>query len=414
MNYEVQQILEKRGLKSKESLIYKKISSLPMPSMKEEIILGIAEKVRATKTEINEAEEKYDALATILKKAPRENVIHHVRFQISPQGSQAFRVAIKEPLGNKQCDLDAIITYFDLDRRQITLSPFLLVQSTYKAISPHLRQYGLRAELKDRCVSINYKNITTDILPAIPFDSLNSQNKKILIPERRHPDGYQLVSSDPIGLLSRFNARANLEVRHLEGIRMDDGSVAIDDFPEHLEYLGVMRYIIILIKRARDQFFLPDVKLGRKAVKSILLTTFLSEKYSGEKELLSTLFHLVNKLNQWSHLDLSFIQLPNPVNIDEDFAQYLRDNPLKLKKIRLFTSFLEKKIRELLTYNSIDLYVESLIDLFGHDMVISEVRKIEDRHKKHQFQGKHTINTVGILGTNESMAVSKTHFYGDI
>ena len=384
-------------------------------SMKEEIVFGVAERARASKTETSEAEEKYSSIETMLRKAPKDNIIHRLDVLITPQGSHPFQVPIKCPeIQNSSIDLDAVILYTNLTRQQIEASPFALVAATHSAMKPHLEQYNLRAVLKDRCITVFYKNISVDLLPAIPFNPSDPYNNRILIPEKVSGHTYRLVSSDPFTLLERFKQRAELEFQEsFVKMALDEGTISSDDFPERLEYLGVMRYVIVLIKRARDNFF-PDVMLGRKFVKSILLTTFLSENYHGQKELLLALDSLSSKLYLWAESSSSeTIRLPNPVDPTEDFAKYLREDPEKLNMFKAFAYHLRSKVQELISNQSITSYEQSLIDLFGKDIVKSEVEKVQASHSKLQASDGHRINSLGHLGVAGAFAVPKTRFYGD-
>ena len=76
--------------------------------------------------------------------------IHQLRLRIAPQGSHAFRVPIKCSEENKRshADLDAVVLYENLREKQLMGSPYSLVDATYSAMVPHLKQHNLSVELK--------------------------------------------------------------------------------------------------------------------------------------------------------------------------------------------------------------------------------------------------------------------------
>ena len=108
-------------------------------------------------------------------------------------------------------------------------------------------------------------------MPAIPYNPDDLSDRRILIPEKISGYEYRLVSSDPFSLIRRFEKRVALELQEsLHEIDWKKGRIIAEKFPEPLEYLGVLRYVIILVKRARDNFF-SNIKFGRKCGKKYII-----------------------------------------------------------------------------------------------------------------------------------------------
>lgn len=395
--------------------LQEQFKSKQFTSKKEELLFNVGLGLPISRPVFDEVKDKYLNLKPILMKAPAGSIIHNVNVEINAQGSIASHTAIKCPEARVGCkhDLDAIISY-SLPYNVVSQSPYALVKETFDALAPHVERFDLGLKLKDRCVTLEYKDISLDLLPAIPQDLNSEFNTKLWIPEKVSGHDYRLVSGDPIGFQEFFENSAKREFYtiKLSENRMDNSNISVNDLKDPEKYPGVLRLCVVLFKRARDNYF-PDIIWGRKAVKSILFTAFFAEKYTGQQGLIHTLDFLTAELYRWVYTDGNQINFNNPVDRDEDLAKFLRESPEKLKAFRDFLQYIRQQVTLLKTSQYFDESSEIMNNLFGEEIVKKHIALMASELGKKQADNKLYMNAAGIISSSGPIQSPRTSFHGD-
>lgn len=190
--------------------------------------------------------------------------------EVYPQGSTALGTATR-PLGRDEFDVDLICL---MPRGHSYMSP----EDIKKAVGDRLRVnsfYENLLEEKKRCWRLNYAgDFHLDLSPTIPNVSCVANGE--LIPDKKlrgwHP-------TNPRGYREVFKKRAMLNPRMRRAFSDTRfiASAKIEPFPDHSAPKGVLRVVVQLLKRHRDQHFL-NVKEDIAPI-SIIITTLAMRSY---------------------------------------------------------------------------------------------------------------------------------------
>ncbi|MGH9770403.1 MAG: nucleotidyltransferase domain-containing protein [Candidatus Acidiferrales bacterium] len=268
----------------------------------DDLLRGICESLQLPAYRLRLAEERYQALASVLEAESSPFAQYAPR--IYPQGSMRLGTTVK-PLSGPH-DLDFVV---ELNLNPDCLAPGDLIDILYS----HLRQHGTYRGMvtrKRRCVRLSYADeFYLDILPACTDH--RAGGTCIVVPDRSL-DAW--VPSNPIGYAGWFRDRARLTSRPVlaEAERLPAQIPADEKRP--------LQLTVQLIKRWRDNFF--DAA-GRAPV-SIVLTTLAAGHYKGEASIAGALASIadgvVKEIERARQARWRVVVL-NPSNPKEDLSE---------------------------------------------------------------------------------------------
>lgn len=239
---------------------------------KKQMVVGLldqlCQQLEVTDTQYQTAKVRYDAVGTWLSGS---DSTHLVRAQIYPQGSIALGTAIK-PLSSNEFDVDLVC-------HLPTLSQTSDARAVKALIGVRLREsatYRGMLEEKQRCWRINYANeFHLDITPSIGNPGCYQggelvPDKKLSVWKPTNPKGY-------IGKFDQYSAIN--PVFDLAGINVAKARADIAPLPDQAMSKPLLKRIVQLLKRHRDQRFL-GTGVSDLAPISVIITTLAGWSYA--------------------------------------------------------------------------------------------------------------------------------------
>lgn len=367
----------------------------------DDLLKGICLKIQPLESMIERFESSYKIVEEILRNAPAGSIIHKIDLKVFVQGSILTDTVVK-PIHQDELDLDVVIL-FKLDHREV--NPRAVQDEIYKLLIADDR-YKDKVEKKSRCVTIQYKtNFHIDLMPALP-EFLNFEDDWILVPHKKSENLYDWQSSNPIGLnkwLLGIESRYHMDM--YKNMRLNEASIEVSPFPKPKKYKSNIRYIIQLLKRARDHHFKddPDSKKIARSIALLILTGTYYSPLGGS--LIEEMLNVVSKIEE-NTSDYFNIHVYNPLHCDreeknrEDFAEKWRQDKALYLKFRKWIRSLRDELQEIYNQkdNSYNQYVEKLKKLFHATPVDSLLNEFGDNTRKLQNAGKINVSsTTGSL-----------------
>ncbi|MFE5672763.1 nucleotidyltransferase [Agromyces sp. NPDC056523] len=183
----------------------------------------------------------------------------------------------------------------------------------------------------DRCWTLSWPGMHLDILPAIPDGSID---QGVLITDQNLRSWQH---SNPDGYAEWFHGRMAAEVQ-AERVLLAR-ALNIDDVPEWRVKTSLQRSVQAL-KRHRDMYF-AERPADRPA--SIIITTLAALAYEEGGDLFDVLRGVTSRMPSYLDYSLGEWRLPNPVEPDENFADYWATEPDRATR---FFTWMEKATRD--------------------------------------------------------------------
>lgn len=370
---------------------------------------GICLKIQPLDSMIERFQKSYQIVEDILRNAPEGSIIHKIDLKVFVQGSILSNTVVK-PIHKDELDLDVVIL-FKLDHKEV--NPRAVQDEIYKLLKADGR-YKDKVEKKSRCITIQYKTaFHIDLMPALP-EFLDFEDDWILVPHKLSEGLYDWQSSNPIGInkwLTGIEERFRMD--SLDEIKLSNASIEVEPFPQPTKYKSNIRYIIQLLKRARDHHFKEDEDC-KKIARSIALLVLTGTHYRPVGgSIIAELRFVVEQIIEATS-DFTNLHVYNPLHLDrepkdrEDFAEKWRQNPEVYLKFRAWTKSLKDDLDELyeMRGESYSKYVNKLKKLFNEGPVDNLLNEYADNRRKMQNAGKLGVSgaTGAILGSSNSNA----------
>jgi hypothetical protein len=223
-------------------------------------------------------------------------------------------------------------------------------------------------------------------------------------------------------IFDQFRSRSDVLVKYAQ----------IDDIPDQLVRTPLQR-AVQLMKRHRDMRFSANPKY--KPI-SIIITTLAAHLYSGEEDVYSALFNIVEQLGMHSGLveDRFFAinekmasrrlitrnargewEILNPVNGGENFAdRWHEDDHARAKAFFQWVKWLSSDISRLPIGEGLPAVDSYLRPLFGERATKEAAAKWGDALRVQRQSGRMSMNPgTGLLGTAGGIAVKDHNFHGE-
>lgn len=316
------------------------------------LLEAICAALQITPTHFELAKSHYEAVGAWLAKP--DSSLATLRPKIYPQGSMALRTTTR-PRGREEYDLDMVMQV-----EPISSDPMDLYRRVEERLKAH-RDYVGRLERKRRCLRLTYEHqFHLDVLPARLDDG--RAGTCIEVPDR---DLRAWKPSNPLGYLRWFEERCELSRTSLQ-----KREVAPLAQPVSADLLVVLRQVVQLLKRRRDNMF-----YGKEdAPRSIILTTLAALFYDGEPTIIEAMVGIAQRFEQAiASAAPGRFRVVNPTNPSEDFSESW-DDPTTYERFVGFVQVVRTEFGILLQTDGLDRLGDLLDDMFGDNLGQSAVR----------------------------------------
>lgn len=269
--------------------------------------------------------------------------------RIYPQGSMALRTTVK-PRQREEYDLDLV-----LEVPPSVANPMLLYQQVADRLEDN-RIYKPKLQRMKRCLRLNYEHeFHLDILPARRDQARGSTCIEV-------PDTSLRAwkPSNPLGYVMWFERRCAFDAL----VKAEREQAPLPP-PMPESQARVLRQMVQLMKRRRDNVF----KSADRAPRSVVLTTLAATFSAGEESLTEALHQVlaaiataVNRANPRA------IEVRNPTNPEELFSESWTKDP---EAYRAFTVFIRNFLQEVTALRAaegLDVIGQLLDRMFGDQL----------------------------------------------
>lgn len=279
-------------------------------------LLALIEDVDITFTMYKNAEQKYNAITTVLENCGLPTKIY-------PQGSFALGTFIKPKKAKRKGEYDLdVVCEVDYDKSLMTPSKL------YEKIKQLLSDsgiYGDKLDFYDECITITYSecdgfSFSIDIVPAVPEDSFDIEKMKTMSNEpdlcdtaiaiskaknisewgRSNPKGYRKWFDGINSKFLKYGKHTNRSKVFEQTKHIYD---SVEKIPSNLTRTPLQRVIQIL-KLHRNNYF-ENSSVKQFKVNTVIITTLVAKIASDAPEYYDTfelLSYVLNELKNYSQL----------------------------------------------------------------------------------------------------------------
>lgn len=369
-----------------------------MTSYKNDIIIGICEKLQLPAVKYNLAEERYHTIVDIIKK---DKVFSDVELDMYPQGSFRLKTTVK-PIIGEEYDLDFVVEI----PNDYYMTPAQLYNHIYRILSKDGIHKNM-IEKKSRCIRVNYANdFHMDIMPGQVF---NKTTNEIIVPDRELKRWYH--HSNPKEFANWFENKA--KTRGVFSSTLKEGVEPLAD-QEDVAKLEPLRRAVQLVKRYRDIYCEEN---DREPVRSIVLCTLMgniTSSYKNEIVTLSDFCTYVNNLidrNNGRPFDVR-----NPV-VDEVLTEKWEEDEQNYKDFVSMINALTEDVAKLSEVSTMTDVGIKLKEMFGESITSEVIKERAEFFSSARSKGKLGVDKYGklvILDEGTSVAEVKANtFYGE-
>ena len=337
---------------------------------------NLTDNIDISETRYKEAEGHYKAIGEWLGK--EDSPLASYRPEIYPQGSFRLGTVVKPVSDKDEYDID-LVCQLELSKQEIT-------QKELKhMIEDRLKENKTYEQMLDkkegrRCWTIHYADgaqFHMDILPTIPEDTIFIESLTgIGIPAEWAKDAICLTDktswnydqydddwprSNPRGYAAWFKERMKVQYATRRKMIAERMRADIEDVPDFLVKTPLQRSIQLL-KRHRDIVFLDD--LNNRPI-SIIITTLAALAYNNQADLIEALTDIVKQMPKYIKRTNGIVQILNPVNPNENFADKWQEMPDKEQKFMAWMTRLQADLEAVIKGDNISKVSERLKGAFG-------------------------------------------------
>jgi hypothetical protein len=357
------------------------------------LLADICVELQLSPTRYRQAEERYQAVASILESSG--SPLKPYRPRIYPQGSMRLGTTVK-PIDGPH-DLDFVC---ELTVSHENVNPMALLNAFYQ----HLRGHGTykdMVELKNRCVRVVYANeFYMDILPACG-DPL-AGGTCIQVPDRA-VKGWK--PSNPIGYSQWFETRSAV----VGPITLVKEAAPLPR-PQDAEDKLPLQLAVQLIKRWRDLAYAGS----DLAPISVVLTTLAAAVYRGESSVSEALTTILNGISDLIASAAAYGQrlvVRNPSNPQEDLSEQWDETR---EAHEAFTAGIEDFKRTWAHVTTANTNVSKTLEaVFGEPVktaVLNRAQRLQGARRRNSLG----VASAGLLGSVAgAIPVKSNTFYGE-
>lgn len=337
---------------------------------------NLTDNIDISETRYKEAEGHYKAIGEWLGKD--DSPLAPYSPEIYPQGSFRLGTVVKPISDNDEYDID-LVCQLELSKQEVTQ------KELKQMIGDRLKENKKYVQMLDkkegrRCWTIQYADgaqFHMDILPTIPEETVFIESLKgIGIPAEWAKYAICLTDktfwnydqydddwprSNPRGYAAWFKERMKVQYTARRKMIADSMRAGIEDVPEYLVKTPLQRSIQLL-KRHRDIAFLDDP--DNRPI-SIIITTLAALAYNNQADLIEALTDIVKQMPKYIKRTNGIVQILNPVNPNENFAEKWQENPDKETKFMAWMIKVQADLEAMIGGDNISKVSERLKGAFG-------------------------------------------------
>lgn len=323
----------------------------------DQLLEAICAALQITPTQFELAKGHYEAVGDWLSKP--DSPLAQSRPHIYPQGSMALRTTTR-PRGREEYDLDMV-----LQVEPTSSDPMDLYRRVEERLRAH-RDYAGRLEKKRRCLRLPYEHqFHLDILPARRDDRRGGTCIEVPDCELR-----TWKPSNPLGYVKWFEERCEIAQAAFQKREMVP---LVQPAPSDL--LVVLRQVVQLLKRRRDNMFFGQ----ENAPRSVILTTLAALFYEGEPTIIHAMVGIAKRFEEAvAAAAPRRFRVLNPTNPSEDFSESW-DDSTTYEKFVTFVQVVRTEFGTLLQTQGLDHLGALLDDMFGDQLGQTAVRAFLQR-----------------------------------
>jgi hypothetical protein len=334
-----------------------------------EIIEAMCEALELTRSQAEEAEQRYNAVGRWLGEDPLL-----AGAWIYVHGSVALGTTTK-PLTRAEFDVDLVC---HVPHGTPGIRPATLKQ----VVGDRLKDHGTYVRLLEemcRCWRLNYAGeFHMDITPSIPNPGCGLRGE--LVPDK---ELHEWKPTNPAGYRKLFEQRAMLQpvLRVLKTERYA-ADAAIEPYPDRMRIKGLLRRIVQLCKRHRDIHFADAAEL---APLSVIITTLAAQSYEqcARKGVfddeIDLLISVLRGMPGFITFDGSTWSIPNETTPGENFAEKWNAKPGLAAAFHAWHRKCVSDLERLLELVGRDRIQKSLGDAFGPAAAGQAMQPLMDR-----------------------------------
>lgn len=375
----------------------------------EELLQRICGELQITKTQYEQAETSYMAVAKWL--SDDKERFPDIDINIYSQGSLRIGTTV-HPISKQEFDLD-LVCELVLDWEKYE-NPIQILELIEERLKEH-DTYAPMVERKNRCVRLNYKrNFHMDILPACPID-VKDTGGCVKVPDRKAKDW---KDSNPKGYANWFDKVANDYEKIFEYSVNFEKKAEIDKLPdiEPVEIKPPLKRAVQLIKRYRDIHFKDNPE---NAPISIVLTTISGLLYQRQGSVNETITAVLEDIYTILKKGQKLV-VKNPMNELEVLSERWDSEPELYKHFVQFIDEFRRKwneVNELKNVGFIEVTMK-LKEMFGEEPINKGLKKQAEFTEALRKSGNLGVASTGVLAAVPSVAnknmvtVKRNTFYG--
>jgi len=315
---------------------------------------------------------------------------------IYPQGSMRLGTT-NRPWGREEFDLDLVCQLHGCGGAH----PLAVYDLVHGRLDEH-GTYKQILEKKKRCLRLNYAgNFHLDILPACPDPPRGGTCVKV--PDRKLECW---MPTNPIGYADWFFDRCRYKPPMGLGYMATDVRPLPSPVPSEMKY--PLQRAVQLLKRHRDSYFDGNPEAAR----SVVLTTLAATFYRGQDSLTACLDDTINAILWLVESTPGIIAIPNPTNLDENFADAWTEETYDQFKeyIRNF----RQQLDALMAKRGLDEVNKGLGTLFGGSIAIKAVNAFGGLAKglRDENQLRVAPKTAAVTAAASGLSIPRNNFFG--
>ena len=348
----------------------------------------LADELAVPQDRFDRAERRYKDLGEFLHRA--ESKVREFDPDVYIQGSFALGTPIKPASTDEDYDLDIVVAFRDLSKRQISQADLRrLLKEELKA---YRKARGIQNAVDEsrRCCTLIYADgaqFHMDVLPALPNeDSMRVvlasyradealAEGAIAITDREKTETYHTITDDWPGSNPRGFA-AWFKSRHLERLNERrraflDGrgqvTASVEDVPV-FRVRTPLQSAIMILKRHRDEWFAEQDDPELKVI-SIILTTLSSHAYTGEARVSDALEKILMDMPQHIEDRDGVYWIANPTDPSENFADRWETHPERAEAFFDWLKSAREDFGSVQGYSDVSIVLNELSSGLGETIV---------------------------------------------
>lgn len=290
------------------------------------VLNSFADNLDIPESQYLDAKKRYEAVGDWLGK--EGTVLSKYIPEIYPQGSFCLGTVVK-PIDRDEYDIDLVCFLSELQKEDTTQAGLKrMVGDRLKEADRYKKLLGKEGR---RCWTLEYADeFHMDILPSIADYELRARDvlhkDAILVTDKKKIENGDAnwPKSNPKGYIAWFFDKQVDIFQTFKKKLAESKEVNVEDIPDYKVRTPLQRAIQIL-KRHRDVYFLNNN--GENKPISIIITTLSASLYSGQDNVFNAIYDILGNLNREMLIREGQYYIPNPANLDENFADKWNENP---------------------------------------------------------------------------------------